>query len=222
MKTLGVITLALLLILITNFSCSNNDGVLEEDVFLYDDWNIYNGTNQINGLNITDRVFTPSTTKTVSSISVFVVLGVNITDRVFTPSTTKTDIDDTVCISDLPNTKFKTIRLVMHLPVHPDQENYKSSISSDGIIIRYDNGKITPHIVYNGELIVSKFFKDPNNNSIQLSEVFIDFIIPNDYNITKDNLEVISYEFDLIFRNKSTNEIVYSGKRSYDLLVEIC
>ena len=196
MKTLGVITLALLLILITNFSCSNNDGVLEEDVFLYDDWNIYNGTNQINGLNITDRVFTPSTTKT--------------------------DIDDTVCISDLPNTKFKTIRLVMHLPVHPDQENYKSSISSDGIIIRYDNGKITPHIVYNGELIVSKFFKDPNNNSIQLSEVFIDFIIPNDYNITKDNLEVISYEFDLIFRNKSTNEIVYSGKRSYDLLVEIC
>ena len=53
MKTLGVITLALLLILITNFSCSNNDGVLEEDVFLYDDWNIYNGTNQINGLNIT-------------------------------------------------------------------------------------------------------------------------------------------------------------------------
>lgn len=196
MKTLGVITLALLLILITNFSCSNNDGVLEEDVFLYDDWNIYNGTNQINGLNITDRVFTPSTTKT--------------------------DIDDTVCISDLPNTKFKTIRLVMHLPVHPDQENYKSSISSDGIIIRYDNGKITPHIVYNGELIVSRFFKDPNNNSIQLSEVFIDFIIPNDYNITKDNLDVISYEFDLIFRNRSTNEIVYSGKRSYGLLVEIC
>lgn len=186
----------LLLILITNFSCSNNDDFLEEDVFLYDDWNIYNGTNQIN--------------------------GVNITDRVFTPSTTKTDIDDTVCISDLPSTKFKTIRLVMHLPVHPDQENYTSSISSDGIIIRYDNGKITPHIAYNGELIVSRFFKDPNNNSIQLSEVFIDFIIPNDYNITKDNLEVISYEFDLIFRNKSTNEIVYSGKRSYDLLVEIC
>lgn len=196
MKTFGVIILALLLILITNFSCTNNDDVLEEDVFLYDDWNFYNGTNQINGLNITDRVFTPSTTKT--------------------------DIDDAVCISDLPNSKFKTIRLVMHLPVHPDEENYKSSISSDGIIIRYDNGKITPHIVYNGELIVSRFFKDPNNNSIKLSEVFIDFIIPNDYNITKDNLEVISYEFDLIFRDRSTNEIVYSGKRSYGLLVEIC
>ena len=190
--------LLLLLILTTNFSCSNNDGVLEEEegVFLYDDWNIYNGTNQINGLNITDRVFTPSTTKT--------------------------DIDDAVCISDLPNTEFKTIRLVMHLPVHPDQENYKSSISSDGIKIRYDNGKITPHIAYNGELIVSRFFVDPNNSSIELSEVFIDFTIPNDYNITKDNLEVISYEFDLIFRNKSTNQIVYSGKRSYDLLVEIC
>lgn len=191
--------LFILLLSIISFSCEEDDDEPIEPTLAYEPWNerLYNGINQINGIDVYDLEFLPSST--------------NI------------NLDDYTCAANLPEGNFTTIKLNMIIPKHPTA-GYLSGIEtfySNRIVIRYNNGQLTPDVYQSGSINFLGIMNDPFNENIVLSKFSVSAIIPSNYNITKDNLESIEFPFYLIYLDENGNE-VHRSERSYTLLNSNC
>ena len=192
------IKLKILLIVLFSFiffSCEEDN---DDETLTYKPWNdkIYNGINQINGIDIFDLPL---------------------------DSSTSINLDDYCCLSDLPNGSFTTIRLKMWIPFHKD-ENYLSGIetlSTNRIVISYNGGEITEDIFQSGSITGLGRIEDPNDVSKTLTGISVDAVIPSKYNITKDNFEYVYFPFYLIYKTQEGEE-VHRSERSYTLLNSYC
>lgn len=186
----------LLIISLFTFSCDTDDDNIEQEQ--HTPWNnrLYNGINQINGIDIFDLPL---------------------------DSSTSINLDDYCCIADLPQGSFTSIRLKIWIPSHPNT-NYQAGIETfenNRITIRYGGGQYTEDIYLSGSGMFLGHSEDPYDSNKILSGFSVDGIISSNYNINRDNFEFVEFPFYLVYRDDNGNEI-HRSERSYSLLNSFC